>query len=77
MQYLMVKHKNVTVSQIANQASQAADIEGITGFMYGCATNILSQVWKHGDELREWHNKKYGYAGKGIANTALLTVNVK
>lgn len=29
-----------------------------------------------GEELRRCHNKKYGYEGDGIANPAVLTVNV-
>lgn len=41
---------------IAKQASHDADTDGITGFMYGCAVSILSQVWAHGEALRRWHN---------------------
>lgn len=58
MQYLMAKHEGVTVAQIANKASYAADVDGITVCMYGCAVNVLSQVWKYGEELRKWHNKE-------------------
>lgn len=29
---------------------------GITGFVYGVAVSMLAQTWKHGDELRRWHN---------------------
>ena len=76
MQYLMVKHDGVTIAQIADKASHAADIEGVTGFMYGCAVNVLSQVWKYGEELRKWHNKEYDYEGDGVVNPAVLTVNV-
>ena len=54
--------------------SHEADTEGITGFMYGCAVNILSQVWKYGDVLKEWHNKQYNYEGDGVVNPALLTI---
>lgn len=43
---------------IAEQALRDADLEGITGFMYGCAVSILSQVWQHGEQLRRWHNLK-------------------
>ena len=46
---------------IASKTSDEADTEGITGFMYGCAVQILSDVWKHGEDLRLWHNKKYGH----------------
>lgn len=76
MQYLMAKHEGVTVEKIADKASHNADIDGITGFMYGCAVNVLSQVWKHGEELRKWHNKEYDYEGNGVVNPAVLTVNV-
>ena len=59
---------------IAERASHEADTEGITGFMYGAAVNILSQVWAYGEELRKWHNKEYGYAGDGVVNPAVLTI---
>lgn len=76
MQYLMTKHEGVTVVKIANETSHAADIDGVTGFMYGCAVNVLSHVWKYGEELRKWHNKEYDYEGDGVVNSAVLTVNV-
>ena len=74
MQALIAEGK--TVVEIAEQASYDADIEGITGFMYGCAVNALSQSWKYGEELRKWHNKDYGYDGDGVVNPAVLTINV-
>ena len=74
MQYLMKKH-NKDLVLIADEASKVADIEGITGFMYGCAVNTLSQLWKYGEELRKWHNKDYGYEGDGVVNPAILTVS--
>ena len=45
-----------TLEACADEASSLADNEGITGFMYGCAVSILSQVWIHGEQLRRWHN---------------------
>ena len=59
---------------IADATSNKADIEGITGYMYGCAVSILSQVWEHGEELRKWHNKEYGYDGNGTVNPAIITI---
>lgn len=73
MQYLMTKHKGVKVAQIADQASNVADLEGVTGYMYAYAVNVLSQVWKYGEELRKWHNKDYDYEGSGVVNHAILT----
>ena len=45
-----------TLAECAKDCSHEADTSGITGFLYGCAVSILSQVWEHGDELRRWHN---------------------
>lgn len=58
----------------ADRLSHAADVEGITGFMYGCAVSILFHCWKYGEELRKWHNKKYNYDGDGVVNPAILTI---
>lgn len=60
---------------IAKRTSNEADTEGITGYMYGCAVNILSQMWEHGEELRRWHNKEYNYEGDGVVNPAVITIN--
>lgn len=62
------------ICDIAEQTSYEADTEGITGFMYGCAVNILSQLWEYGEDLRKWHNKEYWYEGEGVVNPAVLTV---
>ena len=62
------------LEDVAKELSFKADTEGITGFMYGCAVNILSQCWIYGEELRKWHNKKYDYEGEGAVNPAILTV---
>ena len=63
-----------TICKYAEELSHAADSEGITGFMYGCAVSILSKAWQYGEELRKWHNKEYGYEGDGVVNPAILTV---
>jgi hypothetical protein len=70
------------LEDIAEKAGHDADVEGITGFMYGCAVSTLSQVWEHGEELRRWHNldtqvgdegEKANEAGTTL-NPALLTI---
>lgn len=58
----------------AGKLSHEADTEGITGFMYGCAVNILSQCWEYGEYLRKWHNTEYNYDGDGVVNPAIVTV---
>lgn len=67
----------ITVAHVAKQASHDADIEGITGFMYGAAVSILSKCWKHGEELRRWHNGEYNHTGDGVVNPAVLTIGKK
>ncbi len=74
MEYLMAKHDK-KVSDVWDMSSHFADINGITGFMYGCAVNILSSVWKYGEELRVQHNSKYGHEGDGVVNPAILTIS--
>jgi hypothetical protein len=62
------------IIKIADGLISVADTEGITGYMYGAAVNILSKCWEYGEELRKWHNKEYGYDGDGVVNPAILTV---
>jgi hypothetical protein len=70
------------LKNIAEECSQLADTDGITGFMYGCAVSILSQCWKYGSDLNAWHNGKYGDQGEeatksgGTINPAVLTMTI-
>lgn len=73
-----------SVEDVAEATSHEADIEGITGFMYGVAVLMLSRSWIHGDQLRRWHNLKtqIGNEGEranesgGVLNPAVLSVQV-
>jgi len=73
------------IKDIARQASHDADEEGITGFMYGCAVEILSKLWEYGEYLRRWHNIniQIGSEGEranesgGVLNPAILTITPK
>lgn len=67
--------KGKTVVGCAEKTSHELGFLGITGFMYGCAVGILSRCWKHGEELRKWHNKDYGHDGDGVVNPAILTIS--
>jgi hypothetical protein len=77
--------KGATLKDIAKDASHEADTDGITGFMYGAAVSMLSGCWKHGDELRRWHNldTQIGNEGEkanedgGTLNPALLGVDTE
>lgn len=64
-----------TLIQCAEKTSHELGYLGITGFMYGAAVSVLSSCWKHGEELRKWHNKEYDHEGKGVVNPAILIVN--
>ena len=59
---------------IAQQTSNDADTEGITGFMYGASIQVLFTTWKHGEELRLWHNAQYKHSSDGVVNPAILTL---
>lgn len=70
------------LSEIADKTSHDADVEGITGFMYGCAVSVLARCWEHGEELRRWHNLKtqIGNEGEkanetgGVLNPAIINL---
>lgn len=48
---------------------------GITGFMAGCATNIVAKVHVRGDEFRKSWNKNYGSdSTEGTVNPAIITI---
>jgi len=78
-------NSGVALKDCAKEMSHLANDEGITGFMYGCAVGIISQVWKYGDDLRRWHNldTQIGDEGEkanesgGVLNPALLTINTE
>lgn len=63
-----------SIFEIADKTSSEADIDGITGFMYGCAVSALSKYWEYGEDLRKWHNKEYNYSGDGVVNPAFIAV---
>lgn len=69
--------------EVVDSCSRIADSHfGITGFMYGCAISTLADTWKHGEQLRRWHNSKTQINGEGdkananggVLNPALLCI---
>lgn len=66
-----------SVAEAAERTNHSADTDGITGFMYGQAVNLLCHYWEHGEELRQWHNQMFGYSGEGVVNPAILTPPAK
>ncbi len=69
--------KGKKLEDIAEKTSHDANKEGITGFMYGYAVAALADFWEYGEELRQWHNGKYGHYGDGVVNPAIITVREK
>lgn len=78
------KSEGYKLEAIADECSHKADIPiGISGFMYGCAVSALAHCWKHGEELRLWHNKKTQLKDEGdkanetggVLNPALLCID--
>jgi hypothetical protein len=66
----------VSVASCAGETGSLADDEEITGFMYGCAVSMLSKCWKHGEELRRWHNKDVQLGTEGdTANESGAVLN--
>ena len=57
MQYLM-REENKTLEESAMETFNACDFSGITGFMYGCAVQVLEQCWEYGTELRQWDDRR-------------------
>ena len=64
----------IPVAETAEKTQFKANREGITGFLFGCVVEALSQFWVHGEELRKWHNGNYGHSGDGVVNPAVLTI---
>jgi len=59
----------LNLKTFADDYSHLADVEGITGYIYGAAVSILSKAWIHGESLRRWHNLKTQLRNEGeIAN---------
>ena len=74
--------KGENICDIAEATGSEADTEGITGFMYGCAMQILAVCWVYGEELRRWHNLKVQLHDEGekanesgaVLNPALISI---
>lgn len=68
--------KGKSVKEVAEASQKGLGFLGITGFQYGCAVRGLAHFWKHGEELRKWHNKEYGVSEDkpGVVNPAILTI---
>lgn len=78
--------KGKKIADVAEELSHEVDYEGITGFMYGWAVSFLAKFWKHGEELRRWHNLDTQLGDEGeqankkkdaVLNPALLSIGKK
>lgn len=72
----MMSDGSTTVEQCAKKARDDADTIGINVRMYGCAVFMLAKCWKHGEELRRWHNKNEQIGTEGdLANETGAVLN--
>lgn len=63
------------LEDIASSALYEADTEGLTASMYGSALRTLVTSWEHGEQLRQWHNKRASSNNaRGVVNPAIITV---
>ena len=62
-----------SVSEIAKETSHKVP-EDITGSQYNYAVRVLCDCWIYGEELRKFHNKKYGHDGEGIVDSCSITI---
>ncbi len=63
-----------TVAKAAERTGHEADTDSISDYMYECAVKILSDYWKHGEDLRQWHNSGYEYEGDGVIEPAVFAM---
>ena len=87
METKILEYPTLEFGIIADQTDGAANKKagGITGFQYGCAVSLLSDVWVYGETLRRWHNLKTQIGTEGIEannkggvlNPALITINTR
>lgn len=59
--------------EAANKAADEADVDIISGAMYGAAVTLLVSSWRHGEDLRNWHNARYR-GGGGVVNPAIINL---
>ena len=77
--------KGAKLEDVAERTSHEADVEGITGFQYGCAVGSLAHFWQYGEQLRRWHNLDTQIHHEGeeanekgtVLNPAILTFEPK
>ncbi len=52
--------KGLKVAEAAAKWEFDVDDDGLTGFQQSCALGLLYHCWKHGPDLKKWHDTKYG-----------------
>ena len=74
------------LEDVAEELSYYVNYDGITGFQHGCAVGFLSRFWRHGQQLRKWHNLSHQIHDEGeaanrkrnaILNPAIIVVGKK
>ncbi len=71
------------LEDVADATLREADLEGMSGYSYSLAVQLLAACWKFGDQLRRWHNLEVqpGKRGEqaneagGVLSSALLVID--
>lgn len=66
--------KGSRLEEIIAVAAVSAGIHNISKEMYTNVLLLLVNTWIYGEQLRQYHNKKCGYEGEGIANPGMLVI---
>ena len=71
MQYEMAQGRSI--DEVAVSTSYTADTHDLSGAMYGRAVQQLIETWRHGEDLRKWHNASFGRPdSQGLVSTFLI-----
>ncbi len=73
------------LEDIAAEEANAIDYDGLSGFQYGLVIAFLAKFWKHGEQLRRWHNLRtqnpeegeQANAEGGVLNPAVIKFGKK
>lgn len=72
-----------SIAECWRDCGSEADTEGVTGFMYGMAAAMISDIWVHGEEFRRAYNTGMQVGTEGdranargsVLNPALLAMD--
>lgn len=73
------KNNGILTKDIMSKSGTVADTDGIAGFMYGLAVQMLTQVWIYGKQLQLIHNGVYDFTANddvSVVNPAIMNISI-